>query len=95
MPRADFYPKKSPPRQIFQEENIGTSVPIKDPFLQRLLASPVVQEILRTTCGLPWWSLFPVPSAASESKQGFIRAKPTSPKTTSAVQMVDRLELPR
>ena len=61
-------------------------MPIKDPFLQRLLASPVVQEILRTTCGLP--------SAASESKQGIIRAKPTSPKTTSAVLVVDRTASP-
>ena len=80
-PREVLNPKKSPPRQTFQKENIGTSVPVKDPLIQRLLASPVAQEILRTPCGLT--------SAASESKRGTVRAKPTSPKTTSAVQMVD------
>jgi len=57
-------------------------VPIKDPFLQRLLALPVAQEILLNPSGLP--------SAASGSKRGFDPAKATSPKTTSAVQMVDK-----
>jgi len=81
-PGEEMSPKKQAPRQIYVHPNIRTSAPAKDPFVERLAASSVVQEIVRTPRGPP--------SDASGSQRGFARAESTTSKTTDAVQMVDR-----